>query len=69
MASTGDNARLENIERALNLLAKSLNNMASKRQTIQLNIIRQKELKNLQDRVSSLETLVASLEAQIASLL
>ncbi len=69
MADTGDNARLSNIERSLTLLAQSLNNMASKRQVLQLNIIRQKELKNLQERVSTLETLIASIEAQVASLL
>lgn len=69
MSTQGDQARMSLIEQQLDLLAKAINNMATKRQTVQLNLIRQKEINSLTSRIESLETTVASLEAQIATLL
>lgn len=69
MSTQGDAARMTLIEQKLTQLAVAVNNMATKRQVAQLNLIRQKEVKSLLDRATTLEASVAELETQVASLL
>ncbi len=69
MSSNSDEARMLKIEVTLDKIKTILGNLVSKSQTQQLNIIRQKDIKSLQERVTSLETSISNLENTIATLL
>lgn len=68
MSNSSNEARMLRIESTLDKIKSLLNNLVSKNQTQQLNILRQKDVKSLQDRVTSLETTLSELQNTIATL-